>query len=82
MTYFKEKNFTSEKGNFSNISTEKPKKKLETPQTKKMHFLKQSYIYFLPIQNYMKHINFQKFCQNHWTLLQRLFLCPGGILHL
>jgi hypothetical protein len=30
---------------------------------------KKKKIYLLPIQNYMKHSNFQKFCQNHWTLL-------------
>ncbi len=23
----------------------------------------------MPIQNYMKHSNFGKFCQNHWTLM-------------
>ncbi len=37
-----------------------------------------SLIYLLLIQNYMKHSNFQKFCQNHWTLMYNSWYCLGG----
>jgi hypothetical protein len=46
LTYFKEKNFTSQKGNFSNFLTQEPKKDGNTTKLRKMPFLKQSYVSF------------------------------------
>ncbi len=37
-----------------------------------------SLIYLLLIQNYMKHSNFQRFCQYHWTLMYSSWYCLGG----
>ncbi len=48
MTYFKKKTFTSQKGNFPNFKTQKPKKKKNRNATKQIPFLEQLR-YFLPI---------------------------------
>jgi hypothetical protein len=51
------------------ICQHKSWKKIETPKNKEKCLFYNSLIYLLPIQNYMKQSNFQKFCQNHWTLI-------------
>jgi hypothetical protein len=71
MSFFMEKNFTSHKGHFPNFSAQEPKK-IKTPENKEKCLFYNSLIYLLPIQNYMKPSNFQKFCQNHWTLMYTL----------
>jgi hypothetical protein len=69
MFYFKEKMFTSQKGHFSNFSTQELKKE-KMPQNKEKSLFLNNLIYLLPVLNYMKHSNSQKFCQNQWTLMQ------------
>jgi hypothetical protein len=69
MTYFKEKNVHLSEGPFFKSFNRKTKKKIEMPQSKEKCLFKNNLKYLLPIQNYMKHINFQTFCQNHWTLV-------------
>jgi hypothetical protein len=64
MIYFKEKTFTSQKGHFPNFVHENHKK-IETPQNKEKCFFQNS-IPHLPIQNYMKHSNFEKFGHVHF----------------
>jgi hypothetical protein len=71
MTYFNARKFHLSEGPFFTFFDRKTKKKIETPQNKEKYLFYNNLIYLLPVQNYMKHMNFQKFCQNHWTLLQR-----------
>jgi hypothetical protein len=68
MAYIKEKISPFRRVIFQ-IFWQKNKNKIETSQNKDKFLLLNNLIYILPIQKYMNHINFQKICQNHWTLL-------------
>ncbi len=67
---FHGKKFHYSEGRFLKFSDTRTKKR-------KMPFL-DSLVYLLLIQNYMKQSNFQKFCQNHWTLMYNSWYCLGG----
>jgi hypothetical protein len=75
MTYFKEEIFLLSEGTIFQIFRHKNPKKIETPQKKKNAFSKNLLIYLLLIKNFMKHSNFQKFCQNQWTLVLSVRVC-------
>ncbi len=64
----RKKMFSSQKGRFLNFPTQEPIKDRNTKKLRKIPFRKQSYISFAN-PNYMKHSNFQKFGQNHRTLI-------------
>jgi hypothetical protein len=41
----------------------------ETAQNVEKRFFKTDLIFSMSFQNFMSHIEFMKFCQNHWSLV-------------
>ncbi len=70
MAYFKEKKYHFSEGTFFKFFDRRTKKIIENPQNKEKCLFYKNLIPSFANPKLMKDINFQKFCQNIWTLIQ------------